>query len=137
MPANTSPLFGLTPNIGRARLATANSTRDLGTTTNAAPAFTAGSNGSRVDQIIFTHSGAEGTASSTAVVRAFLTDVSGTNAKLRRELLINTVTPSSTAIGATGTMTFPGGLIVPSGMYIYVSTSVSTGWDVVTEGVDF
>ena len=49
MPANTSPIFPLTPKISWAGLATANTAKDG--TGSAAVLFTAGANGSRIDQI--------------------------------------------------------------------------------------
>lgn len=49
MPANTSPIFPLTPTIGYGTLTTANTAKDgTGTVTTV---FTAGANGARVDTI--------------------------------------------------------------------------------------
>lgn len=138
MAANTSPIFGLTPNTSKSRLATANTTRDLGTTTNAVLAFTPGVNGSRIDRITFTATANDQTtASSNSVLRVYITDAAIANPRLYRELAIAAVTPSSTAIGATGQMNFPGGLLINSNELVYTTTSVTGGWDVVTEGQDY
>lgn len=138
MAQNTSPVFSLTPNCSKSRLSTANTTRDLSVTTNAVLAFTAGANGSRIDRIVFTHTAADQTTvSGTSVLRVYITDAAIANPRLRKELVISTITPSATAIGATGTMEFYGGLIINSNELIYVTTSVTGGWDVVVEGGDF
>ncbi len=50
MAANTAPIFVLTPNIGAASVSTANTARD-GTGT-IATIFTAGANGSRIEEIV-------------------------------------------------------------------------------------
>lgn len=138
MAVNKDPIFGLTPNCSKTRLALANTTRDLSVTTNAALAFTAGANGARVERITFTHTaGDQTTASVNGVVRAYITDAAIANPRLLRELNIVAVTPSATAIGATGQFIFPGGMTLTAGQLIYVATSVATGWDVITEGFDF
>ena len=49
MPANTTPIFTLTPNIGKGSVSTANTNRD-GTGT-IATIFTAGANGSKISEI--------------------------------------------------------------------------------------
>lgn len=138
MAANTSPIFSLTPNTTKSRLATANTTRDLSVTTNAVLALTAGADGTLLKRITFTHTaGDQTTASSNSVLRVYITDAAIAIPRLIRELAIAAVTPSSTAIGATGTITFPSGLFLASGQLVYVTTSVTGGWDVVAEGENY
>lgn len=138
MPQNTNAIFGLTVNTSKSRLVTANTTRDLGTTTNAVLAFTPGTNGSRLERVTFTHTANDQTtASAASVLRLYITDAAIANPRLYRELPIALVTPSATAQGARGEMTFAGGLLINSNELIYTTTSATGGWDVVAEGFDF
>jgi hypothetical protein len=122
MPANTSPIFTLTPRATTAIIAAANTARDgSGTLVDV---MTAGSNGSRIDFIIFTSSQATAGASSARVQRVFLTDTSGLNPRIISEVTLAAVTASTTAIGATSTITFTNGLIIASGQKIQVAQSV-------------
>lgn len=152
MPANTSPIFILTPNrgiLGGARVSSANSTRDLSNTSNAVNLFTAGSNGSRIDAIDWVHSSnAQTTGALTAalsvatVARLFqCTDTSFSNPRLLREVALSAVQASSTVIGQTATMSFTTPLVLPSGYTLVVTLSVAqnTGgaYDVTVYGGDF
>ncbi len=142
MAANTSPIFTLTPNNGRVRVTTANTTRDLSSTTNAGLLFSAGTNGSRIDTIEFNHSASAQTQASVAAVgRVWITtDNIGSNPKLKREIALTLVTPSATAIGATFTMTFSPALTLASGEFLWAAisaTQTSGGYDVICSGGDF
>jgi hypothetical protein len=141
MAAGTQGIFVAATNVTKSRLSTANTTRDLGTTTNAVLAFTAGANGSIVDRITFTATANDQTtASANSVLRVYVTDNSIANPRLLKEIAIAAVTPSSTAIGATGQIIFAGGLVLNAGTtnnLLYVTTSVTGGWDVVVEGGDY
>jgi len=55
MAANINPIFTLTPNNGRVRLTTANTTRDLSATASAGLLLSAGVDGTRIDTIEFNH----------------------------------------------------------------------------------
>lgn len=122
MPANTSPIFTLVPNVGFARLAAANTARDgSGTLTTI---FTAGTNGSLFNKITFTSAQAAAAASALKVMRIFVTDTSGTNPRLRGEILLPAITPSTTVIGAATTFTFTDGLVLPSGSIVQVCQSI-------------
>ena len=142
MPANTQPIFTLTPNNGRVKLTTANTTRDLSSTTNADLLLTAGANGTRVDTIEFTHSAAVQTQASIAAVgRIFIcTDALGANPRLKREIALTAVTPSVSAIGAIFTMTFSPPLVLKAGEYLWAAisaTQTSGAYDVIVSGGDF
>lgn len=140
MAANTTPIFVGTPAMGFARLTGANTARD-GSGTNIATLYTAATNGSRIDRITFTSAQATAAASSNMVGRVFVTDTAGANPRLRSEVAIATVTASNTAIGATQTINFTGGLILKSGQILQVSISVYAGaqdqMDVIAEGGDY
>lgn len=122
MPANTNPIFTLTPEAATATIAAANTFRDgSGTLIDL---FTAGANGSRIDFITFTSAQATPAASAARVARVFLTDTSGLNPRLISEIVMSAVTASATAIGATSTITYTNGLIINSGQIVKVSQSV-------------
>lgn len=139
MAANTNPIFTLTPNIGRQRLAAANTARDGSGTTPTA--FTPGTNGSRVDSITWTSAQATAAASSAMVGRVFITDNAGANNRLIAEIAIPTLTPSTTVIGATVTYYWPGGLDLVSGQLLTICQSIFAGvqdqMDVITRGGDY
>lgn len=139
MPANQTPIFVLTPNIGFARLAAANTASDGSGTVPTL--FTAGANGSRVDSITITNSQATSAASSAMVVKVFITDTSGANPRLLQEIALATTTRSNTAVGQTQTISFANGLVLPSGTLLKVTQTVYAGVqdqvDVVARGGDY
>jgi len=145
MAANTAPIFTLVANKGTntgLRLTTANTTRDLSTTTNGGLLFTAGTNGSRVESIDFVHSAASQTQASVAAVgRIFLCDSAiGGNPRLIKEIALTLVTPSATAIGATFTMTFTTPLFLATGEYLWATisaTQTSGQYDINCYGGDY
>jgi thiamine pyrophosphokinase len=122
MPANTTPIFTLTPKAVTASIAAANTARDgSGTLIDL---FTAGANGSRLDFITFTSAQATAAASAARVQRVFITDTGGINPRLISEVVLSAVTASNTAIGSTSTITFTNGLILASGQIVKVTQSV-------------
>jgi len=139
MPANTSPIFTLTPKASLANIAAANTARDGSGTL--VTLFTAGTNGSRVDFITFTSSQATPAASAARVMRVYLTNESGLLPELISEIVLPAVTASATAIGATATITFTNGLIINAGQIIRVSQSVygsaADATDVLLRGGNF
>ena len=142
MPANTTPIFTLTPNNGRVKLTTANTTRDLSSTTNAGLLLTAGANGTRVDTVEFIHAAASQTQASIAAVgRVWIcTDAAGANPRLKREIALTAVTPSAAAIGAAFTMTFSPALTLKAGEFLWAAisaTQTSGGYDIIASGGDF
>lgn len=134
-----APQFIATPNVGFARVAAANTASDgSGALTTV---FTAGANGSRVDRITVRNSQLTAAASSNMVIRVFVTDNAGANPRLYAEQALAAATRSASAVGATTTFTFIGGLIVPTGTLIQVCQSVYAGVqdqnDYVAEGGDY
>ena len=130
MPANTTPIFTLTANKGintGLRLTTANTTRDLSTTTNGGLLFTAGANGSRIESIDFVHSSSVQTQTSVATVgRIFLCDSAiGGSPRLIKEVAMAAVIPSATAIGATYTITFTTPLFLANGEHLWATISAT------------
>lgn len=139
MPANTAPIFTLTPKVTSARVSVANTASDgsgtLGTL------FTAGANGSRIERLRYANSQATAAASSNMVIRWFLTDTGGINPMLLLEIALAAATRSVSAVGASGSYTFSGGLIIASGQILKVCQSVYAGvqdqMDYWAEGADY
>lgn len=92
MPANTNPIFALTPNCASAKITAATTDKTGATTANIKTLFTAGANGAKVTQIGFK---CEGT-SVTALLLIWITDTGGANPTLFDELPIAAVTTSNT-----------------------------------------
>lgn len=126
MPANTAPIFALTPNVGFGTLTTANTTKD-GTAGTTATIFTAGANGSRVEKIKIR---AKGTNVAT-VVRVFINNGSSsgtaTNNSLYMERTIAATTVSEVAEVADNEIYM--NISLPAGYTIFVAigTAVSAG----------
>lgn len=59
------------------------------------------------------------------------------NPRLYFEIANSTATPSASAVGARQQYTIPGGLYLPSGKCIYVTTSATSGWHVIAEGYHY
>jgi hypothetical protein len=138
MPANTSPIFTLTPKATTSRITTADGSRDGNSIPNSVVAFTAGASGSRLDFITFTGSNVTGSASTAKVCRVFLTDTAGSNPRLISEAVLSAVTPSATAIGTTTTITYTNGLILNSGQIVRVAMSAGADQvDVLARGGDY
>jgi hypothetical protein len=125
MPANTTPIFTLTPNCPVINLAAANTARDGSGTVPTL--FTAGANGSRIESVTFTSAQASAALNSAMVGRVFLTDNAGANPRLISEVVIAAVTASNSVIGATSTITYSNGLIIPTGCLLKATISVYAG----------
>jgi hypothetical protein len=132
MPANVSPIFTLTPQIGRARISTANTNRD-GTGT-LGDVITGGANGTRVGRIVIT-----ATSTTTAgMVRLYIYD--GTNTRLWKEVPVSAITPSATVQAFTATIASPDSdplLVLPVNYVLRASTHNAETFDVIAHAGDF
>lgn len=135
MPANTAPIFTLTPNISWGEVATANTAKDgTGTTVLI---FTAGANGSYLQKA---RSKAKGTNVAT-VLRFFLnngsTPATAINNTLLGEMTIAATTLSEVAALAENEYTFD--IPIPFGYRVYVTigTTVAAGLHVSGLGGDY
>lgn len=137
--------FTAVPNVGRVRISGAsaiNTNRDgTGTEgTNIFQLFTAGANGSRIDKIIVRAAGTVAVTTA-GMIRIFISD--GTNKRLYNEIPVTAVTPSASAVGFNNnsTSSIDGGLIIPSGFSIWVTSEKAgtTGdqFDVIALGGNF
>lgn len=129
MAANTSPIFPLTPNIGLGQVSSANTNRDG---TGSAPTiFTAGANGSRVEEAVIE---APGTTTA-GVIRVYLND--GTNTRLIDEILVSAITPSSTVAAFRATIPSLAGKIIPTGWVLKFSTHNAETFNIVVWGGNY
>ena len=98
MPANTSPIFPLTPNVSWGNVATANTAKD-GTGT-VVTVFTAGANGSNLDQIKVRSLG-----TNVATVLRFFVNNGSANSSAANNSLIHEVTIAATTLSETSSLT--------------------------------
>ncbi len=110
--------------------ATANTNRD-GATGVYTTIFTAGSSGSRIDDIYIVATG----TTTAGVIRLFVHN--GTTGFLWQEILVSAVTPSTTQAVWSYTL-LNQGLVIPTGYSLRASTNNAEGFNVlVTRGGDF
>ena len=147
MPANTTPIFPLTPKVSFGKVLAANTNYDgTGTAGQKAVIFTAGSNGARIDQI---RARALGT-NTTTVLRIFVNNGSdntvATNNTLVQEATITGTTASQVAALAdnlltvtVGADTVPAVLYLPAGYTIIASvgTVITSGIQVTVHAGDY
>jgi hypothetical protein len=125
----TTPSFASTVRVGLGTLATADTAR-TGTPTNVVTVFTAGSSGSRIDEINII-----ATATTTAgVVRLWI--YNGTTYYLFEEILVSAATPSTTVATYNTTLTF-NNFMLPTGHSLRATTNNSEGFNVIAFGGDF
>jgi hypothetical protein len=123
-----APNFAATPKVGAATISTADTSRTA--PTNAATVFTAGSSGSRIDEVNVVATG----TTAANVVRLFVHD--GTSFFLLQEVLIAALTPSASSPVVTYTFTY-NNLMLPSGWSLRASTNNAEGYVVTAFGGDF
>ena len=126
MPANTSPIFALTPELSFATVTAATIDRTGATMTNTVTLLTAATNGTKITQI-----GAKvaGSNSATAVL-IFISDSSGANFKLFDEIVLtavtaSTITTSQRAVTAYSDLQLKAGQVVKVGITVAVSDGVN------------
>lgn len=149
MPANTSPIFPLTPNLGAMNvlLSTAMTNTKAfdgtdSTGTNLALVFTAGSNGSRVDSLVVRLTSTNGaTASGTTaatLVRFWINNASANTSAGNNQLMPWDVAIPATTVTALSASSLPyynvlaptpmaDGISLPAGFRIYAGTTVAIG----------
>jgi hypothetical protein len=126
MPANTSPIFALSPELSFATVTGATTDRTGATMTNTVTLLTAATNGTKITQI-----GAKvaGDNSATSVL-IFISDSSGANFKLFDEIALTPVTASTTttsqrAVTAYSDLQLKAGQVVKVGITVAVSDGVN------------
>jgi len=145
MPVTATPIFSQTPNVGalNAILSTAmtNTKAFDGTETVGTPmalVYTAGANGSRVDQItcrFASTNGATASGTSSATVVRFWMNNGSANTTAGNNIFLGEVALPATAVTALGTSALTvyalpvpvGGLNLPATYRIYAGTTVAAG----------
>ena len=145
MPVTATPIFSQTPNVGalNAIVSTAmtNTTAfdgTMATGTAMALVYTAGANGSRVDQITCRFSstnGATASGTSAATVVRFWMNNGSANTTAGNNIYLGEVALPATAVTALGTTALTvyalpvpiGGLNLPASYRIYAGTTVAAG----------
>jgi hypothetical protein len=125
----TAAQYASTVRTAQAQVSTANTNRN-GTGT-IATVFTAGSNGSRIDDIYITATG----TTTAGVVRLYLND--GTNTYLFEEILVTAITPSTTVAVFQATL-LNQAIVLASGWSLRASTNNAETFNIqVTRAGDF
>lgn len=149
MPANTNPIFTLTPNVGTAKVTAAN-TNSMGTGTVATDifkAFTAGANGSFVTRVRWNPcASTAGTATTATVGRVFFSTVGsgattgGTDTWLIGEVTLVAQTADSSS-AATSPIEVMVNMAIPTGSFIHVTNhaapAANTHWQAAVIGGDY
>lgn len=147
MPANTSPLFSLTPNVGTTAATAANTSSAGGGTvaTDIFKAFTAGANGSWVSRIRFHAVATTPTTTTATVARVFVSTVGSSTTAATNTFLVAEVnlpaTAADSATVATNPVDVPLNIAVPSGSFIHITNhaapAANSQWDVTVYGGDY
>jgi hypothetical protein len=125
----TTPVFVAAPKTWQQSMTTANANRD-GTGT-LVDVVSAGSNGSRVDSI---HVEAQATTTP-GMVRLYLFD--GTTNRLFDEIPVSAVVPSGTVKAFQADISYPDGLVLPSGWKLRAAPHNSETFNIFARGGDF
>lgn len=149
MPANTAPIYALTPNVGIAAPTAANTKSDgTGTIgTDIFKAFTAGANGSYVTRVRFNPvATTAGTATTGTVGRVFLsTKTSGATTGTTDTFLVGEVTLPVTTADSASAPTNPIEVMInaaiPAGMTVLITNhaapAANSSWQATVFGGDF
>ena len=126
MPANTSPIFALTPELAIATVTAATTDRTGATMTNTVTLLTAATNGTKITQI-----GAKvaGTNAATLVL-IFVSDSTGANFKLFDEIALTNTTAgtldtSFRAVTAYSDLQLKAGQVVKVGTTVAIAVGVN------------
>lgn len=149
MPANTSPIFALTPNIGLAKVTAANTNSDgTGTVaTDIFKAFTSGANGSWVARAIWSPvATAAGTGTAATVGRIFLSTIGsgsttgGVNTWALGEVTLAAVTADSSS-APVNELALALSFAIPTGYFIHgtnhAAPNANTSWQLMVVGGDY
>jgi hypothetical protein len=146
MPANTSPIFTLTPNVGVIGVTAANTKSDgTGTVaTDIFKAFTAGTNGSMVYKVRFSPTASAAATATTATVGRVFYSTVGSGATANTWLLAEVTLPTVTADSSTAptnSIEVALNIAIPTGSFIHVTNhaapAASTLWQIEVFGGDY
>lgn len=148
MPANTSPIFTVTPRfswptpnpLGTLAVTATTSGAYDGTNSNSTLVFSGAANGSFLQKLIFESGGSNNTA---AVARVFINNGSSPTTASNNSLLMQFSLPTTTASNtqSVGHIELPLMIQIPYTYRIYVmissSSNLSAGWYVTAVGGDY
>lgn len=152
MPANTQPIYPLTPNIGKCLFPTTGLTKSDGSSgasgigTDMSLLFTPGANGSYVEKVRFIPvATAAATATQATVLRLYLSTVnSGVTANTNTVLLAEVGAAAQTADHSTNAIFYfeiPLNMKMATATYLLVSThtapATNTNWEATCFAMDF
>lgn len=145
MAANNIPIFPATPKVSWGTVLTADATASKnhdGTTTNAVLLFTAGPNGSRVDEIKALPLGTNVVSTLRVFINNGSSNTTAANNALYSDSALPAITISETAGQNEVIIRQPNdnrSLVLPVGYKLYATTgtTMTTGWNVVVQGGDF
>lgn len=154
MPVTATPIFAQTPNVGalNVRLSTAMTNTGAFDGTQAAGTalalvYTAGTNGSRIDQVtcrLASTTGVAASGTSNATVVRFWLNNGSVNTTAANNIFIGEVAIPATTVTALGTASLPvyslslplGGLSIPAGYRVYAGLTVASGGTGIAISVD-
>ena len=129
MPANTQPIFTLTPRADVAQVTTANTARDGSGTP--VTICTAGANGTRIDLVRICATG----TTTAGVVRLFIHN--GTSAFLYDEILVSAITPSTTVAVFEADYRPAEPIVLPTGYSLRATTHNTETFNILVHGGDY
>ena len=124
----TAPQFAATPRCSAVSIGTADTSRTA--PTNVGTVLTAGTSGSRIDEVTITAAG----TSTANVVRLFI--YTGSVYYLLQEVLTTAITAGASQDSFTTTLTF-NSLVIPSGYSLRATTNAAETYHVLAFGGDF
>ena len=132
MAVNLSPIFTLTPVVGVAQLSTADATRSNGG--SPVTVVTGNTNGTRITRLTVQSTGSQ---ISNGMIRTFIT--SNGSSMLYDETAVTTSVPSGSQVGFRSVKEYTGerAIILPNGVSLKASTTVSETFNVIAEGGDY
>ena len=123
-----APSFAATVRASAANIATADTSRTA--PTNVGTVFTAGSSGSRIDEVTIISTG----TTTAGVVRLWV--YTGSTYYLLSETIVSAITPS-TSIAVFSSVSTYNNLMLPSGYSLRATTNNSESFNVIAFGGDF
>jgi hypothetical protein len=127
----STPNFPSTPRANTAVISSGNTARVMTGTTGTSLLITAGSSGTKIDQVVVKATG----TTTAGCIRLYLFTGSG-NATLIDEITVPAVTPAATDSAYVSTKTY-NHLHLPAGNSLYVSTHNSESFVITAFGGDF
>ena len=144
MTANTNPIYTITPNIVFIKCTTADAVQD-GTSANDVLVFTAGTNGSFIQRLIFQPISTSGSTTTNAAAGRIYLNNGSTPGTASNNTLIKEITLAATAVNVTATTAafgyeVPLNFQMPASYRIYcgvTSFAANTQWQICSIGGDY